>query len=240
MLLLNHTSLSQLIIYLFPFSRYIPAHAIAQSLGPAKAMALPAFHALTGCDTTSAFYGKGKKTAWSVWQSMPELTLPLQLLSSPLPTIEMIMTHTPTLQRFVMKLYGVSEDNITTVDGARLYLFLHKGRDFNHIPPSSDALHQHILRVAYQVRQLCVVELSQNINVLCVFQFDSHYVFCLLSAERACLGQYTGQGPSSSLTLSMGMAAGIPRFITHSCLHNNENHFKRLTRTCHLQMQDRL
>ena len=61
---------------LYPIlNRYIPAHAIAQSLGPSvktitpsKAMALPAFHALTGCDTTSTFFGKGKKTAWSVWQ----------------------------------------------------------------------------------------------------------------------------------------------------------------------------
>ncbi|XP_051797479.1 uncharacterized protein LOC127531687 [Acanthochromis polyacanthus] len=32
----------------FSFTRYIPAHAIAHSLGPSKAMALPAFHALTG------------------------------------------------------------------------------------------------------------------------------------------------------------------------------------------------
>ena len=54
---------------LYPIlNRYIPAHAIAQSLGQSKAMALPAFHALTGCDTTSTFFGKGKKTAWSVWQ----------------------------------------------------------------------------------------------------------------------------------------------------------------------------
>ncbi|KAJ8368254.1 hypothetical protein SKAU_G00082820 [Synaphobranchus kaupii] len=134
--------------------RYIPAHAIAQSLGPSKTMALPAFHALTGCDTTSAFFGKGKKTAWSVWQSLPELTLPLQLLSGPSPTIEMIQIHTPVLQRFVLKLYGISEDDNTTVDAARLSLFFHKGRDFDHMPPSSDALHQHLLRVAYQVRQL--------------------------------------------------------------------------------------
>lgn len=127
-------------------------HVIAHSLGPAKAMALPAFHALTGCDTTSAFFGKGKKTAWSVWQSMPEITLPLQLLSSPLPTIEMIRTHTPVLERFVTKLYGISDENITTVDAARLYLLFHKGRHFDHMPPSSDALHQHLLRVSYQVR----------------------------------------------------------------------------------------
>ena len=46
--------------------RYIPVHDIVRELGPSKALALPAFHALTGCDTTAAFFGKGKKTAWSV------------------------------------------------------------------------------------------------------------------------------------------------------------------------------
>eukprot|EP00745_Piridium_sociabile_P029611 TRINITY_DN48831_c1_g1_i5.p1 TRINITY_DN48831_c1_g1~~TRINITY_DN48831_c1_g1_i5.p1 ORF type:complete len:333 (-),score=65.80 TRINITY_DN48831_c1_g1_i5:455-1453(-) len=109
--------------------RYIPVHVIARELGPSKAMALPAFHALTGCDTTSAFFGKGKKTAWSVWQSLPELTLPLQLLSCPNPSVEMVRTHTTMLERFVIQLYGVYDDDITSVDAARLYLFLHKGRD---------------------------------------------------------------------------------------------------------------
>ena len=109
-----------------------------------------------GCDTISEFFGEGKKTAWSVWQSMPELILPLQLLSGPNPTIEIIRTHTPILQRFVLELYGVSEDNITTVDAVRLALFFHKGRDFGHLPPSSDASNQHLLRVAYQVGQLCI------------------------------------------------------------------------------------
>ncbi len=132
-------------------SRYIPVHDIVHKLGPSRAKALPAFHAITGCDTTSAFFGKGKKTAWAVWQSIPELTLPLELLSCPNPTLETINTHTSVLQRFILLLYGVTKENITTVDAARHSLFLHQGRDFEHMPPSSDALHQHLLRVAYQV-----------------------------------------------------------------------------------------
>ena len=125
-------------------------HVIARELGPSKAIALPAFHALTGCDTTSAFFRKGKKTAWSVWQSLPELTLALQQLSCPNPSVDMIRTHTNVLERFVIQLYGVCDDDITCIDAARRYLFLHKGSDFENIPPSSDALHQHFLRVAYQ------------------------------------------------------------------------------------------
>ena len=53
--------------------RTIPAHQIATSLGP-KASVLPTFHALTGCDTVSFFGGRGKKTAWDIWNVFPELT----------------------------------------------------------------------------------------------------------------------------------------------------------------------
>ena len=130
--------------------RYIPVHDIVRELGPSKALALPVFHALTGCDTTSVFSGKGKKTAWSVWQSLPELTFPLRLLSSPNPTKEIIRTHKNVFERFVTQLYSVFVEEITTVDAARLYLFQHEGSDFEHMPPSRDALHQHFLGVAYQ------------------------------------------------------------------------------------------
>lgn len=118
------------------------------------AKALPAFHALTGCDTTSAFFGKGKKSAWSIWQNFPDLTLPLESLSSPDVTQEIVTDHMPVFQRFVMMLYGVFEDNIATVDDARCFLFINKGKDFHHMPPSSDALYQHMLRVAYQVMMI--------------------------------------------------------------------------------------
>lgn len=51
--------------------RYLAAHKIAVSLGAEKSLALPMFHALTGCDIVSAFVGHGKKTARS---SLPDLT----------------------------------------------------------------------------------------------------------------------------------------------------------------------
>uniref|UniRef100_H3APT9 Uncharacterized protein n=1 Tax=Latimeria chalumnae TaxID=7897 RepID=H3APT9_LATCH len=44
--------------------RFIPAHSISSSMGPEKATALPFFHALTGCDITLAFAGRGGKKAW--------------------------------------------------------------------------------------------------------------------------------------------------------------------------------
>ena len=43
--------------------RYIAVHTIANKLGRDKSRALPYFHALTGCETTSSFSNVGKKTA---------------------------------------------------------------------------------------------------------------------------------------------------------------------------------
>ena len=51
--------------------RYLAAHEMTAALGPQKALALPMFHALTGCDTVSSFAGHGKKAAWAVWAVLP-------------------------------------------------------------------------------------------------------------------------------------------------------------------------
>ena len=80
---------------------------------------------------------------------LPEFTLPLQLLSSPNSTLEMIRSHKNVLERFVTQLYGVYVEEITTVN-TRFCIFQYKGSDFEHMPPSSDALYQHFIRVAYQ------------------------------------------------------------------------------------------
>jgi hypothetical protein len=42
--------------------RLIPAHRICTAIGHVKCLALPIFHAFTGCDTS--FSSRGKKTAW--------------------------------------------------------------------------------------------------------------------------------------------------------------------------------
>ena len=61
--------------------RYLPAHKVANELGQKKALALPMFHALTGCDTASIFVGHGKKTAWITWSTLPQFTDALLKLS---------------------------------------------------------------------------------------------------------------------------------------------------------------
>ena len=85
-----------------------------------------------------------------MWKAIPELTVPLQLLSRPNPSAEILKTYSAVLQQFVTQLYGVCENDASTFDGARHHLLIKKGKDFAQLPPGSDAFQQHLLRVAYQ------------------------------------------------------------------------------------------
>ena len=44
--------------------KMISAHDIRIAIGNEKALALPVFHAFTGCDTVSSFKSVGTRTAW--------------------------------------------------------------------------------------------------------------------------------------------------------------------------------
>ena len=50
--------------------RFYSINAICSSPGKAKSRALPVFHAMTGCDTVSAFKGKSKKSACKLGKPM--------------------------------------------------------------------------------------------------------------------------------------------------------------------------
>ena len=71
---------------------------------------------------------KGEKTAWTAWQSLPEFTVPLQLLSRPDPSEQTIKAHNAILQQYFLLLYGVWEDGISIINAARRHLFLKRGR----------------------------------------------------------------------------------------------------------------
>lgn len=46
------------------------------------------FHAFTGCDVVAAFKGKGKKTAWQIWDNCPQVSEVFKKLSQYPPTID--------------------------------------------------------------------------------------------------------------------------------------------------------
>ena len=53
--------------------RLIPVHDLYNSLGAEMANILPVAHSLTGCDTTSSFFGIGKKTVYKILKQNTKL-----------------------------------------------------------------------------------------------------------------------------------------------------------------------
>ena len=116
------------------------AHKIAACLGEEKSRALPIFHALTGCDISTAFVGHGKKSAWIAWNSLPELTDALLRLAC-VPT-EIPKHSMQAIENFFTLMYDRTSTCIE-VNEARKKLF---GKKFllQRIPPTCAALEQHV------------------------------------------------------------------------------------------------
>ena len=104
------------------------------------------FHALTGCDTASSFAGLGKKTAWTIWTVLPELTHALLKLSSAPSGIPDDVMH--TIERFVILLYDRTS-TCKEINKARNKVFAKKN-NVQLIPPTKAALEEHVKRAAYQ------------------------------------------------------------------------------------------
>ena len=116
--------------------RYYDINSISQSLGEQASHALPFFHAFTGCDTTSQFLGKGKKSAWESWKAYPEATKaflyakehPFQIIQLGTPEIEI-------LERYVCVLYDKTTP-LSSVNEARKELFCKRAKTMEAIPPT--------------------------------------------------------------------------------------------------------
>ena len=52
------------------YVQYISVNSTCAFLGAETSRAFPMFHSFTGCDTTSCFFGEGKKSAWEAWKSL--------------------------------------------------------------------------------------------------------------------------------------------------------------------------
>jgi len=140
--------------------RFIPMHDVALELGEKLSNSLPVIHALSGCDSTSAFYGMGKKR----WSSVLTKHLPLleglsEIGEDPINIsrrAEVAVTQT------VSCLYNdtLSEN----IDDIRYELFSKKGSSSERLPPTSDALKEHTKRANYQ-SYIWKSATKQNLNL---------------------------------------------------------------------------
>ncbi|XP_063958716.1 uncharacterized protein LOC135154779 [Lytechinus pictus] len=127
--------------------RYIAAHTISRKLGLERSWGLLFLHAVTGCDTVSALSGIGKKTVWDVWNSMPNLGEVFNRLSNA--PFEVTNDDMDTIERFFVVLYSRTS-SLKKVNEARKQLFAQGNRQLENIPPTKEALRQHVKRAVYQ------------------------------------------------------------------------------------------
>ena len=130
-------------------TRHIPCHIIATKMGERRSVALRGFHAFSGCDLTSGFRGKKKKSAWNTWELYKEATEAFYILSFPASKSTLEENVFPVLEKFAILMYG-GDLGMTSIDDARLALFTSKQKQLHELPPTANALQQHILRCSYQ------------------------------------------------------------------------------------------
>ena len=53
------------------------------------------------------------------------------------------------MEQFLVRLYSNTLENVTTVNKASFELFQFGGNDFDHLPPTQNALKHHVQRAAY-------------------------------------------------------------------------------------------
>ena len=144
------------------YSLYLPSQIVLQ-LGSASTIryldisattlseelrrALPGFHAFTGCDSTSAFAGKGKIKCLKILATDERFLDAFALLGEQ-PNLN--ETVAEILEEFTCRIYG--EKAFVLINEARYEVFRKKKAmpDPHMLPPSQDALKMHIARTNYQ------------------------------------------------------------------------------------------
>ena len=126
--------------------RYVPVHAVSQEVGKKMCRALLAFHAITGCDSTSALAGIGKK-GWQLLSRSEEHQDSLSLLGTQPSLSDNIAAK---CEDFICDLYPSSRKMPRTADELTYFVFCQKKQKNELLPPTSDSLLQHMKRANYQ------------------------------------------------------------------------------------------
>ena len=102
---------------------------------------LPFFHAVTGCNTVSAFSGNGKEGAYEAWKSFPKVSASFGHPSARPDSIS--GADFEMIGKFVILLYS-QMCPASSINEARQLLFSQGTRTLDNIPPTEDALLQHV------------------------------------------------------------------------------------------------
>jgi hypothetical protein len=128
-------------------TRYIQMHDISRGLGKGLCTALIGLHALTGCDSTSALSGIGKKKGLHALRKEHAYCDTLSQIGVDVPVNQDVMAK---CEEFVCGLYTTDSKAGKSADSVRHYLFCQKGQRNENLPPTTDSLSLHVQRANYQ------------------------------------------------------------------------------------------
>ena len=138
--------------------RILAISNIYDSLGEAMSNALPALHAVSGCDSTSAFFGVGKQKAYKIVKSSDRFQEVLARMGD---TFDFDENLFAAVQEMVAEFYGVK--TCPSINDARYRKFCTKNKvpEPHKLPPTKDELLLHCQRPNY-VRCIWKSALSAN------------------------------------------------------------------------------
>ena len=126
--------------------RILTISKIHESLGEGMSNALPALHAVSGCDSTSAFFGVGKQKAYKIVKSSDRFQEALAAMGEAFDFDENLF---PAIQEMVAEFYGVK--SCPSINEARYRKFCTKNKvpEPHKLPPTEDELLLHCQRANY-------------------------------------------------------------------------------------------
>jgi len=124
--------------------RFVFLADIISSISLEISRSLPAFHALTGSDTTSSFFKYGKSKCLDTLMKNFKDLKELQYFGK-----NSIETDIKVSTKFALLLYKAPK-NTKTMNDLRHYLLIRSKKNAEDLPPTDDALEQHVLRARIQ------------------------------------------------------------------------------------------
>ena len=125
-------------------------NALSTSLGTKRSQALPMLHLISGCDTTSAFLGKGKKSFWQAWMAFEEVTDTFVYLAShPFEPLDSNCENFRKIERLIVLVYDKTSTSLS-INQTRRELFCLKNVTMERMPPTQNVLLQHTKMAVYR------------------------------------------------------------------------------------------
>ena len=127
--------------------RTLDISAMASALGESTCKVLPALHAFTGNDYTSAFHGIGKVKALKIIIESSKIRKAFKRIGD---SFDFNAKYFPVIESFVCQMYGVKTcENVNEARYLKFFSSKSGSTEPQKLPPTRDALLLHCKRVSY-------------------------------------------------------------------------------------------